>query len=154
MYIYIYMYTQHNIYIYIYVCRKREREREREREKSSGRISRRAACVFADFAPEQLRIPIESNPHRCRIITFTNTNTNTNTNTITVTIIIIITIWCCYYYYHDVTTQTGRILTIDFRISPCLAQDKGGPSKGGFLNKRLCSYAHLYLCNEINGMCM
>ena len=35
-----------------------------------------------------------------------------------------------------------------------LAQDKGGPSKGGFLNNRLFSYTDLYLCNEINGMCI
>ena len=34
-----------------------------------------------------------------------------------------------------------------------LAQDKGGPRKGGFLNDRLFSYTDLYLCNEINGMC-
>ena len=35
-----------------------------------------------------------------------------------------------------------------------LAQDKGGPSKGGFLNNRLFSYKDLYLCYEINGMCI
>ena len=35
-----------------------------------------------------------------------------------------------------------------------LAQYKGGPSKGGFLNNRSFSYADLYLCNEINGMCI
>ena len=34
-----------------------------------------------------------------------------------------------------------------------LAQDKGGPRKGGFLNNILCSYTDIYLCNEINGMC-
>ena len=34
-----------------------------------------------------------------------------------------------------------------------LARDKGGPSKGGFLNNRLCSYTDPYLCNEMNGMC-
>ena len=33
-----------------------------------------------------------------------------------------------------------------------LAQDKGGPSKGGFLNNRLLSYTDLYLCSGINGM--
>ena len=33
-----------------------------------------------------------------------------------------------------------------------LAQDKGGPSKGGLLNNILCSYSDTYLCNEINGM--
>ena len=39
-----------------------------------------------------------------------------------------------------------------------LAQDKGGPSKGGFLNNRSCSYTdiyiyiYIYICNEINGM--
>ena len=33
-----------------------------------------------------------------------------------------------------------------------LAQDKGGPGKGGFLNNRLYSYTVLYLCNEINGV--
>ena len=31
-------------------------------------------------------------------------------------------------------------------------KDKGGPSKGGFMNNRLCSYTALYLCNEINGV--
>ena len=29
-----------------------------------------------------------------------------------------------------------------------LAQDKGGPSKGGFLNNRSFSYTDLYVCNE------
>ena len=33
-----------------------------------------------------------------------------------------------------------------------LAQDTGGPSKGGFLNNRLLSYTDLYLCNEIDGV--
>ena len=37
-------------------------------------------------------------------------------------------------------------------FEPRLAQDKGGPSKGGFLNHRLFSYAVLYLCSEINGI--
>ena len=31
--------------------------------------------------------------------------------------------------------------------------DKGGPSKGGFLNNQLSSYTDLCLCHEINGMC-
>ena len=31
-------------------------------------------------------------------------------------------------------------------------KDRGGPSKGGFLNNRLVSYTVLYLCNEINGV--
>ena len=31
-------------------------------------------------------------------------------------------------------------------------KDKGGPSKGGFLNNRLFSYTVLYLCNELNGV--
>ena len=35
-----------------------------------------------------------------------------------------------------------------------LAQDKGGHSKGGFLNNQLFSYTNLYLCNEINGTCI
>ena len=35
-----------------------------------------------------------------------------------------------------------------------LAQDKGGPSKGGFLDNVLLPYTDLYLCNEINGMCL
>ena len=35
-----------------------------------------------------------------------------------------------------------------------LAQDKGGPSEGGFLNNRSFSYMDLYSCNEINGMCI
>ena len=34
-----------------------------------------------------------------------------------------------------------------------LAQDKGGPSKGSFLNNTLCSYTDLCVCNDINGMC-
>ena len=34
------------------------------------------------------------------------------------------------------------------------AQDKGGPSKGGFLNNIVFSYTDLYLCNEINGICI
>ena len=34
-----------------------------------------------------------------------------------------------------------------------LAQDKGGPSKGGFLNNRLSSYTDLYVCTDTNGMC-
>ena len=33
-----------------------------------------------------------------------------------------------------------------------LAQDEGGPSKGGFLNIQAFSYTDLYLCNGINGM--
>ena len=35
-----------------------------------------------------------------------------------------------------------------------LAQDKGGPSKGGFLNYMLISYTDIGLCNEINDMCI
>ena len=35
-----------------------------------------------------------------------------------------------------------------------LAQDKGDPSKGGFLNNRSLSYMDLYLCNEFHGMGM
>ena len=35
-----------------------------------------------------------------------------------------------------------------------LAQDKGGPSKGGLLNNRLLSYTDRYLRNEIHGMCV
>ena len=36
-----------------------------------------------------------------------------------------------------------------------LAQDKGGPSKGGFLNNRLFpELADLYSCHEMNGMCI
>ena len=31
-------------------------------------------------------------------------------------------------------------------------KDKGGPSKGGFLNNILFSYTVLYLCNEIDGV--
>ena len=31
-------------------------------------------------------------------------------------------------------------------------KDKGGPSKGGFLNYIWCSYTVLYLCNEVNGV--
>ena len=34
------------------------------------------------------------------------------------------------------------------------AQDKGGPSKGGFLNNMLFSHTDLYLCSVINGMRM
>ena len=36
----------------------------------------------------------------------------------------------------------------------CLAQDKGGPSKGGLLNSILLLYTVTYVCNEINGMCI
>ena len=36
---------------------------------------------------------------------------------------------------------------------PGLAQDEGGPSKGGFLNNQLFSFTDL-LCNEINDMCI
>ena len=32
-----------------------------------------------------------------------------------------------------------------------LAQDKSGPSAGGFLNNRLFSYTDLCSCNEMNG---
>ena len=31
-----------------------------------------------------------------------------------------------------------------------VAQDKGGPSKGGILTNTLCSYTDLYVRNEIN----
>ena len=31
-------------------------------------------------------------------------------------------------------------------------KDKGGPSKGGFLNNMFVSYTVLYLCHEINGV--
>ena len=50
---------------------------------------------------------------------------------------------------HDSGAPAGEIGA----ISVLLAQDKGGPSKGDFLNNKLCSYTVLYLCNEINGMC-
>ena len=40
------------------------------------------------------------------------------------------------------------------RLRPMLAQDKGGPSKGGFLNNQLFSCTDLYVCNEIDGMCI
>ena len=33
-----------------------------------------------------------------------------------------------------------------------LGKDKGGPSKGGFLNDRSFSHTVPYLCNEINGV--
>ena len=48
----------------------------------------------------------------------------------------------------------GALVKIHITTLYVLAQDKGGPSKGGFLNNRLFSYTDLYLCNEINGMCM
>ena len=48
-----------------------------------------------------------------------------------------------------------------------LAQDKGGPSKGGFPNNQLLSYTdiyiyhtciyiyiYIYICNELDGMCV
>ena len=35
-----------------------------------------------------------------------------------------------------------------------LAQDKGSPSKGAFLNNRLLSYTDLHLSDKINGMCI
>ena len=46
----------------------------------------------------------------------------------------------------------GRLRLSRAAGPPFWAQDKGGPSKGGFLNNRLFSYTDLYLCNEINGM--
>ena len=42
----------------------------------------------------------------------------------------------------------GRCFNRPFPIS---GKDKGGPSKGGFLNNILYSYTVLYVCNEING---
>ena len=53
-----------------------------------------------------------------------------------------------YKSLHPVST----LILIPYEVPlPYLAQDKGGPSKGGFLNNILFS---LYLCNEINGMCI
>ena len=46
------------------------------------------------------------------------------------------------------------VLCLLFSVYLYLAQDKGGPSKGVFLNNRLISYTYLYLCNEINGTYM
>ena len=46
------------------------------------------------------------------------------------------------------------LVLLDAAASVSLAQDKGGPSKGGFLNNQVFSYTDLYLSNEINGMCI
>ena len=52
-----------------------------------------------------------------------------------------------YYYHHYISdNHTGE--------RGCMPQDKGGPSKGGFLNNILLSYTDLYSCNETNGMCI
>ena len=55
----------------------------------------------------------------------------------------------------------GDIKQETYRKHPVLqlAQDKGGPSKGGFLNNiyiyiYICSHTDLYVCNEINGRCL
>ena len=52
--------------------------------------------------------------------------------------------------------SSGCVSILDFPqpAELSLAQDKGGPSKGGFLNSLLFSYTDLYLCNELNGMCI
>ena len=46
------------------------------------------------------------------------------------------------------------IVIITWMHLPLSGKDKGGPSKGGFLNYILLSYTDTYLCNEINGMCV
>ena len=51
-------------------------------------------------------------------------------------------------------TNTGAADSARPSSGSPLAQDKGGPSEGGFLNNRLFSYTDLYLCNETNGMCI
>ena len=51
--------------------------------------------------------------------------------------------------------QTHVLVRSDRDLHSLLAKDKGGPSKGGFLNTILFSYMDLYSCNEINGgMCI
>ena len=55
-----------------------------------------------------------------------------------------------------ITTPTTITLTVTISIITIiiLEQDKGGPSKCGFLNNRLFSYTDLYSCNTINGVCV
>ena len=57
--------------------------------------------------------------------------------------------WSC----NNIIEQPAHDVHLVAVTLPYLAQDKGGPSKGGFLNNRLFSSTDLYLCNEINGMC-
>ena len=61
------------------------------------------------------------------------------------------------YHIARLASERGRFKLSQREPTPNsdhnLAQDKGGPSKGLFLNNRLFSYTDLYLCNEINGMC-
>ena len=54
----------------------------------------------------------------------------------------------------DKATAKSYVLDSISNVRITLAQYKGGPSKGGFLNNRLISYTGLYLYNEINGMCI
>ena len=44
------------------------------------------------------------------------------------------------------------LLSLLLLLSILLAQDKGGPSKGGFLNNRSFSRTVLSLCYETNGV--
>ena len=56
---------------------------------------------------------------------------------------------CIYIYIYIYMYSNNNITT----VITLLAQDKGGPSKGSFLNNTLCSYTDLCVCNDINGMC-
>ena len=80
---------------------------------------------------------------------------------------------CVYIYiyiYISIAVTAARIATASCQGQPLvqchlsnarivqqvriLAQDKGGPSKGAFLNDHLFSYTDLYVCNDINGVCI
>ena len=49
-------------------------------------------------------------------------------------------------HYSDISHPSACTLVGYSGVS---GKDKGGPSKGGFLNNQLCSYTDLYLRNEI-----
>ena len=55
----------------------------------------------------------------------------------------------CVYYQQQYFPQLANLCDV---IVQCSGKDKGGPSKGGFLNNQLFSYTVLYVCNEINGV--
>ena len=53
-----------------------------------------------------------------------------------------------------ISLRVSSAIVCLFVIVHFFAQDKGGPSKGGFLIHRLFSNTDLYLCNEIKSMCV
>ena len=56
------------------------------------------------------------------------------------------------YIYIYLSISLSLYIYIYTQCTVTLAQDKGGPSKGGFLNNQFFSYTVLYLFNEINGV--